>query len=628
MATVSLGIVIDTANNSIIATDTSDYAGQGISTADVVGNVEVLVNGTQWYVNPDYTRYSDTAQGGSGTTIQLATGASSINSFYQGLWVNIISGTGSGQQRQVISYSGVSKTCVVAAWGVNPDATSVYEFAFADIYVAASLDNQRRIALPLQNGVIKQGLYTFNYTVYNQDTDDYYAASSIINIDFTFPTVNLTYSVDCVTPILESTDATDYTIQGATETVTRTHTVAAPPNVDSNVYTGSDVTIIVPQFYAPTTYQATLSSSVVWDFGGGITVSGLLTGSQPIATICDNWICDMFCCLKNLYQQWVSLQGTNSGQAAYYYNKWQLGVLLIDMIKSAYQCGQNTIVNSLINQFYIETGCTANCNCADNTVPTLVQGLGLANATQYSLAAADSFIDVTTSTGANSVAWTVGLSPSALALLAANPSITGLLNITVANPSDGVYEITGATVTAGSGVGISTTSSGGVIVDYKVRLTNLLDSQFSDAATTGTTSEVLKTYTLPAGTLGGNATRLRFKSLFAVNQDTTNKTVSLVVNSTTIFSAVTANQTAIAFVYFDYELYRESATTLKVLVNSYRALTATGAVYGTYEIQNIPATSITVNNLGTLTNVFKAVGDGSTVGDIVNKDFSIEYLGK
>lgn len=628
MATVSFGVVIDTANTSVIGTDTSDYAGQGIALSDVVGNIEVLVNGTQFYNNGSIVRETDTAQSGSGTTIQLASGASSVNGFYQGLWVYIASGTGSGQKRQVVSYSGTTKTCVVAAWGTNPDNTSVYEFAFADVYVVADLDNQRRIALPLQNGEIMQGLYTFNYTVYDQNTNDYYTSTSSINIDFTFPAVDLTYTVDCVTPLLESTDSTDYTIQGATATVTRTHTVQAPANVDANVYTGSDVTIQVPQFYAPTLYQATLSSSVVWDFGGGVTVSALLTGQQPINTYCDNWICDMFCCINNLYQQWVSLQQTNSGQSAYYYKKWELGVLIIDMIKSAYSCGQNTVVNGLISQFYLETGCTANCNCSNNNVPTLVQGLGLANATQYSLSEGDSYIDVTTVTGANSVAWTLSLSPTALALLLSNPTLTGLVNITVANPSAGVYEITGATVTGGSGIGITTTSSGGVIIDYKVRLANLLDSQFEDNATTGTSLEVLKTYTLPIGKLAVDAGRLKVKALFSVTQNTSAKTVAVRVNSTTIFSSVNANAAAIAFVYFEYELYREDTTTLKVMINAYRALDAIGGVWGSYEIENIPAPSITCNDLDAATNTINVVGDSTVTGDIVSKDFSIEYLGK
>jgi hypothetical protein len=478
--------------------------------------------------------------------------------------------------------------------------------------VAASLNNQRRIALPLQNGVIRQGVYTFNYTVYDQATDNYYSASSTININFTFPTVNLTYNVDCVTPLLQSTDSTDYTIQGATETVTRTHTVAAPPNVDNNVYTGNDITILVPQFYAPTTYQATLSSIVVWDFGGGISVSGLLTGSQPIATFCDNWICDMFCCIKNLYQQWVSLQGTNSGQADYYYNKWQLGVLLIDMIKSAYQCGQNTIVNSLINQFYIETGCTANCNCSDNTTPTLVQGLGLANATQYSLAAADSYVQVTTTTGANSVAWTVGLSPAALALLAGNPSIAGLVNITVANPSAGVYEITGATVTAGNGVSVTTTSSGGVVVDYKVRLSNVLTENASSAPTTGTSNQTLRTYTLAAGVLDTAGDYIEIDTIYQVTPNNSSKLANITIASNSVLSN-NANIATVSAIALNVKLIRVTDTSMAIIGKTQRLGVFGGVVDS---LQSTVLATVAVNDLDSASNVINFDADGTAIGDM------------
>lgn len=626
MATVSLGVVIDTANTSIIGTDTSDYAGQGIALADVVGNIEVLVNGVQFYDNGSIVRYSATAQSGSSTTIQLASGASAVNGFYQGLWVRITSGTGVGQKRQVVSYSGTSKTCVVAAWGTAPDNTSVYEFTFADIYVVSSLVNQRRIALPLQNGEIMQGLYTFNYTVYDQNTDDYYTSTSSINIDFTFPTVDLTYTVDCLTPLLESTDSTDYTIQGATASVTRTHTVQAPANVDPTVYTGADVTIQVPQFYAPTLYQATLSSSVVWDFGGGVTVSALLTGQQPINTYCDNWVCDMFCCINNLYQQWVSLQQTNSGQSAYYFRKWELGVLIIDMIKSAYSCGQNTVVNGLINQFYIETGCTANCNCSNNNAPTLVQGLGLANATQYSLLEGDSYIDVTTVTGANSVAWTLSLSPTALALLLSNPTLTGLVNITVANPSAGVYEITGATVTDGVGVRVSTTSSGGVIIDYNVALANLLESNLGDDTNAGTSYETLRTYTLPAGQLLSEGDVLRIKATYFVTANNSAKNARVQFNGTTLFSAYTADIATVSYLEMNFEVVRLSVTTVGVVARFAR-LNALGSVVDTVGTPYYAA-PYTANNLDSLTNVINFQADGAAIGDMNLQFNQIEIVKK
>lgn len=69
-----------------------------------------------------------TAQAGStSTTIRLATGASTTDNIYNGMYVLITSGTGSGQTRQITSYVGSTRTATVSqAWTTTPDATSVY----------------------------------------------------------------------------------------------------------------------------------------------------------------------------------------------------------------------------------------------------------------------------------------------------------------------------------------------------------------------------------------------------------------------------------------------------------------------------------------------------------------------
>jgi hypothetical protein len=159
-----------------------------------------------------------------------------------------------------------------------------------------------------------------------------------------------------------------------------------------------------------------------------------------------------------------------------------------------------------------------------------------------------------------------------------------------------------------------------------VRLANLLDSQFIDNATTGTVLEVLKTYTLPIGRLAVDAGRLKVKALFSVTPNSSAKTVSVRVNSTDIFTSINANDKNIVYVYFEYELYREDSTTLKVMVNCWRAIGFIGNTI--YELKNLPAANITCNDLDAATNTINVTGDSSVTGDIVSKDFSIEYLGK
>lgn len=68
-----------------------------------------------------------TAQGGTSNTITLAVGAASVSSLYNLEICVIIGGTGAGQARLILGYSGGSKIATVGrSWTVTPDNTSVY----------------------------------------------------------------------------------------------------------------------------------------------------------------------------------------------------------------------------------------------------------------------------------------------------------------------------------------------------------------------------------------------------------------------------------------------------------------------------------------------------------------------
>lgn len=68
-----------------------------------------------------------TATAGSGTTITLQSGASSVNGTYNTQYIYLKSGTGAGQQRLITGYVGGTLVATVSpAWTTNPDATSTY----------------------------------------------------------------------------------------------------------------------------------------------------------------------------------------------------------------------------------------------------------------------------------------------------------------------------------------------------------------------------------------------------------------------------------------------------------------------------------------------------------------------
>jgi hypothetical protein len=72
------------------------------------------------------TIHSGTAAAGAAATITLSASASLLNSVYIGDWVSIVSGTGAGQTRRIVTYVGATKVAGVDTWNTNPDVTSVY----------------------------------------------------------------------------------------------------------------------------------------------------------------------------------------------------------------------------------------------------------------------------------------------------------------------------------------------------------------------------------------------------------------------------------------------------------------------------------------------------------------------
>lgn len=68
-----------------------------------------------------------TAQAGTSTTITLKSTSSATNDYYNGLYITITGGTGSGQIRTIEDYVGSTKVATVdRAWTTTPDNTSTY----------------------------------------------------------------------------------------------------------------------------------------------------------------------------------------------------------------------------------------------------------------------------------------------------------------------------------------------------------------------------------------------------------------------------------------------------------------------------------------------------------------------
>lgn len=91
-----------------------------------------------WQVRPDDTSHFlicengtfgiGIARGGGAKTITLAASESSENDYYNGYYLELCGGTGSGQVRKVWDYDGSTSVATVDAdWAAQPDSTSIYK---------------------------------------------------------------------------------------------------------------------------------------------------------------------------------------------------------------------------------------------------------------------------------------------------------------------------------------------------------------------------------------------------------------------------------------------------------------------------------------------------------------------
>jgi hypothetical protein len=106
-----------------------------------VGGTTSLVNGINFDTTLSRTiREAGTAQAGASGTITLQAGATSITNAFERSYIYIISGTGSGQNREITAYNGTTKVATVSPnWGVNPDATSVYRIVTQEHYQSTTI---------------------------------------------------------------------------------------------------------------------------------------------------------------------------------------------------------------------------------------------------------------------------------------------------------------------------------------------------------------------------------------------------------------------------------------------------------------------------------------------------------
>lgn len=287
-----------------------------------------------------------------------------------------------------------------------------------DIWYSNSEFNQLLINLPIgTNGLPEIGVYTITYTAKDSDLSQTYTHVNTYTYAYVRPTIAIEQTVDCVSPLFTSTDATNYTSNLVVPTVlTRTHTLSYPNGSagqgSPTVSSGAVITRGAAQFFQGV--QTTqISTYLFYTFADGLIVSDTVSGTQNITVDCVN-ICNLRCCLNTLEARLEHEKCTNYTLYLQTKATFDLVMALVGLVQLNINCGNGANVNNMLNFIKELTNCTDSCNeCGTDPnapiigvgtilnnvevisggVPIEVTSVVAGNLTTYSVKLSDTFVN-------------------------------------------------------------------------------------------------------------------------------------------------------------------------------------------------------------------------------------------
>ena len=280
-------------------------------------------------------------------------------------------------------------------------------------------------------------------------------------------------------------------------------------------------------------------------------------------------------------------------------------------------CGSGqTKVDEYVAAFKASLNCDDECTCGHDGEPTLVIPIGSQNGT-YTFTSSNGSLTVTETIVGQNTTVNYILDPTLQAAIYSSDIVVGNANIRVTATGSApniTYTVRGTDISEGSGINITYSTSGGIVVDTLISLQNLFESNLSAALTTTTSYETLRTYTLAAGELSVNGDVLRIKAMFEVTPNNNNKIVRIQFAGNTLFSVYNANISTVQYLQMDIDCVRISATEIGV-VPSFKRLSPTGSVVDSNGVP-VYSTPYVVNNLTSSTNVINFDADSTVANDI------------
>lgn len=329
------------------------------------------------------------------------------------------------------------------------------------------------------------------------------------------PKFELTETWNCSIATYTSTDTTVYCTSGCASgysvtNIDKTHTVYPPAVSGQSNVTASSTTVVLASPNNPLwtgTYEAKLSAIVTLVQGDSTIIThGSVTAEAKV--ICDDLLCGLYCQMKKLYTSFMGYLGKNTTEANKYKGYLEKGLICYQLASQARLCSNEAMVEQYVSDFYKLTGTDPNCNCCkDESSPviptTIVNGTdGTDGETPEFRLTGDTIfqykfpsdtvwttiIDFSTIKGADGKSFLQGSGVPSSGLGSNDDTYLDIATYDIYKKSSGSWSVTG-NIKGDDGF-------------------TLLVNDLSTTATTGTTTETLKTYTAPANTFSANGDML------------------------------------------------------------------------------------------------------------------------
>jgi len=401
-----------------------------------------------------------------------------------------------------------------------------YSNGGCDVRNSVSRENQQVIQLPLAaDGFPEVGAYTIVYSVYDSNLTVYSTVTNTYTYEYVSPEVAITQTVDCVSPLFTSTDATNYVVNSTSPTsIVRQHLLQFPLGSGLSTLTSAS-SVITAGFegFANGTQSTQITSTLTYVFSDELIILDTVTAAQEVVVDC-TYICAVYCGLRSIEQQMVAAQCNPSEYSRLQMLFAQL-MALAQLAKLAIECGKPTDVTGYLDRMREIGNFTDDCSCGSSEAG-LVTGLGGAGNTTV-VESGDSVVIVTPVTVGTTTTYTVTLSTGFIA------SVTGHYNTVVA-----------------AGTNITSIADSGIVAGVRTFTVNaatqtiaippiVLSNNLTSVSTSGAGTDPLMTYTIPADTLATNGDVIEIDASYVMSATTQDKNISFTLGGSNFITKLT-----------------------------------------------------------------------------------------